>query len=173
MKNLILLLLLFACGVVPCSAQTKISAIGRCDPNAATQQLAEVGDGADHLLAVIKNSCAYVKPMVMEGLRSKTYTFTTFSDSLGTKSTQIGYAVVEMDNGDKAFVRFQGISIMKNDQPESDEGTWSYTGGTGKLQGLTGKGTYKGAPGVDGYAEQIEGNYKIAVPKASAPKGKK
>jgi hypothetical protein len=73
--------------------------------------------------------------------------------------------IVVMDNGDKAFVRVQGNATSKDGKPESDEGTWSYTGGTGKLKGITGKGTYKGMVGADGFEDHIEGDYSIAAPK--------
>jgi hypothetical protein len=156
------------CGVIICAAlasgQTKVSATGKCSPKPDVQQAVEVGDRADHSLVVQKNSCTWTVPMEMEGVKSKAYTVMVLSDSVGTKSASRGYVVVEMENGDKAFVRFQGTSKSKNGQPDSDEGTWSYTGGTGKLKGLTGKGTYKNVPG-DGFSDLIEGEYGIAQKK--------
>jgi hypothetical protein len=46
--------------------------------------------------------------------------------------------------------------------PESAEGTWSFVGGTGKLKGLKGKGTYKGKYAADGTSTyEIEGEYEL------------
>ena len=80
-----------------------------------------------------------------------------------------GYVVVVMENGDKAYVRTQGTTTMKDGKPVSGQGTWSYTGGTGKLKGITGKGTYTGTPNADGtWNDQVDGDY--AVPAAKAKK---
>ncbi len=47
-----------------------------------------------------------------------------------------------MANGDKAFVRFEASATLKDGVPQTAEGKWTYVGGTGKLKGLKGKGTY-------------------------------
>ena len=45
---------------------------------------------------------------------------------------------------------------------QTSKGTWSYTGGTGKLKGIKGKGTYDGKGSSDGTATyQIEGDYTL------------
>jgi hypothetical protein len=44
---------------------------------------------------------------------------------------------------------------------ESAEGTWSFVGGTGKLEGIKGKGTYKGKGGPEGITYEIEGEYEL------------
>ena len=51
---------------------------------------------------------------------------------------------------------------MKDGEPGVGEGTWSYTGGTGKLKRLTGKGICKSASNKDHYEEDhIEGEWSI------------
>ena len=92
------------------------------------------------------------------------------SDSNGEKSQERGYVVIAMDNGDKAFVRFTGAGTSTKDGKMAGEGTWSYTGGTGKLRGLTGKGTYKSSGTMDSAEDQIEGEYSLPVPGASKAK---
>ena len=49
-------------------------------------------------------------------------------------------------------------------------GTWSYTGGTGKLKGLTGKGTYKSTGNAEAAEDQVEWEYSIAPPAAAKTK---
>jgi hypothetical protein len=45
---------------------------------------------------------------------------------------------------------------------ESAEGKWSFGGGTGKLKGLKGKGTYKGKGAPDGtLTVEVEGEYEL------------
>jgi hypothetical protein len=49
------------------------------------------------------------------------------------------------------------------------DGTWSFTGGTGKLKGLKGKGTYKDSGTPDGKLEaQLEGDYSLPAASATA-----
>jgi hypothetical protein len=65
------------------------------------------------------------------------------------------------------------MGTMGKDGPESGEGTWSFTGGTGKLRGLTGKGTYKSKTTAGVGEDTVEGEYSIVAPAAkSAPKKK-
>ena len=53
----------------------------------------------------------------------------------------------------------------------SSEGTWSYTGGTGKLKGLKGKGTYKASGATaDTTEDQVEGEYTLLEAGAAAKK---
>src|SRR5438093_626413 len=102
----------------------------------------------------------------MGGVKTKSYIVTVTSDASATRAQDRGYAVVTMENGDKAYVQFQGSAMMKNGQPQSSSGTWTYTGGTGKLNGLKGKGTYKGTPSPDGGGQdQIEGEYTLPAAK--------
>jgi hypothetical protein len=67
-----------------------------------------------------------------------------------------------MANGDKYSVRYQGTSTAKDGAPPTISGTWNFTGGTGKLKGLTGKGTYKGKGNPDGGATfEVRGDQKL------------
>jgi hypothetical protein len=62
---------------------------------------------------------------------------------------------------------------VKDGKPQPSKGTWSYTGGTGKLKGITGKGTYTVTPNADGGGVvDVEGEYAIpaAAPKKAAAK---
>jgi hypothetical protein len=74
-----------------------------------------------------------------------------------------------LSNGDRIFVRLHGTTMFDDDRrPRSASGHWSFTGGTGKMKGITGKGTYTGKAGPDGsmtYA--VEGEYRL--PPDSAP----
>jgi len=86
----------------------------------------------------------------------------TYSDGSGAKVRGSGYHVSNMSNGDKIYVRFQGNDTMMDGKPSTTEGTWSYTGGTGKLKGIRGKGTYKGKTDSSGnMVAEIEGDYEL------------
>ena len=152
------------------TAQTKISGDGKCG-KPDQQQSMDVGDRAGHALLILKISCTWTTPLEMEGLKSKDYIATITSDASGEKGQDRGYVVITMDNGDKAFIRFTGSVTTAKDGASAGEGTWSYTGGTGKLRGLTGKGSYKSTGNADGGQDHIEGEYTLAPP--PAPKTKK
>jgi hypothetical protein len=114
--------------------------------------------------------------MEMAGAKAKDGTDVEFVEMWSTRATTNGTHVGNMDNGDKFFVSFHDSITVKDGAPVGPiHGTWTYTGGTGKLKGLTGKGTYTVAPNADGSgAVDVEGEYTIppAAPKAAAPKPK-
>ena len=151
-------------------AQTKITGDGQCS-KPDKQEAVEVGDRTDHFLVIMKYSCTWATPFEMEGLKSKEYTSANTSDVSGDKSQHRGYVVITMDNGDRAFVRFTGNGTHSKDGSGTAAGAWSFTGGTGKLKGLTGKGTYKSTATAGSGQDHVEGEYSLV--KAPAPKTKK
>lgn len=70
--------------------------------------------------------------------------------------------VTTMESGDKYFVSYQGIRTMKYGALQTAKGTWLYTGGTGKLKGIKGKGTYTCTVSGDRAACDIGGDYQLA-----------
>jgi hypothetical protein len=149
-------------------AQTHISGTGKCG-KPDTEQAIPVGDHAGHMLGLTKMSCTWSVPIEMAGLKSTTYTTAAATDVTGAKFQDRGYVVVTMENGDKAYVAVHGTGSVK-EGARTEEGMWSYTGGTGKLKGLKGKGTYKGTGGPDSGEDQIEGEYSL--PEGTTPKNK-
>jgi hypothetical protein len=69
--------------------------------------------------------------MEIAGTQTEEDVGTNFDDVHGSKSEGHGYIVGSLANGDKIYVRIQGSSTLKNDNIETAEGTWSFTGGTG------------------------------------------
>src|SRR5437899_8218611 len=99
-------LITFGLCLVGCAAaQTKVSGVGKCSAKPEAQQSVEVGDRAGHMLMLVKQTCDFTTPMEIEGLKGKSYTGVITSDVSGAKSTDRGYVVLTMDNGDKALVR--------------------------------------------------------------------
>ncbi|MCU1233922.1 MAG: hypothetical protein JWP63_1889 [Candidatus Solibacter sp.] len=124
------------------AAQTKISGTAKCG-KPEYQLAVEAGDRKGHMLVVFKPSCTWTMPIEMAGVKAKSYTAAISSDAGGERAQDRGYVVVTMENGDQAFAKFQGTGLNKQSGAHSDEGTWTFTGGTGVLKGITGKGTYK------------------------------
>ena len=66
-----------------------------------------------------------------------------------------------MDNGDKFYIEFHWINLQDGTPPEDVKGHWAFTGGTGKLNGITGKGTYTSTQNENGGDATIEGEYSV------------
>lgn len=59
-------------------------------------------------------------------------------------------------------MRYEGSAGLKQGAIESAEGSWKFTGGTGKVAGIEGKGSYRGKANPDGTVTyEVEGEYKI------------
>jgi len=136
-------------------AQTKISGTVQCGKPDEVHALA-VGDELNHSLTISKGKCTWTKPMKIAGTQTKEDDGTDFDDVKGGRSAGLGYVVGTMDNGDKMYVRIQSTATMKNGNMLSADG------GTGKLKGIKGRGTFKGAAAADGTASyDVVGVYQL------------
>ncbi len=138
------------------AAQNKISGTVHCD-KPSDQHSFEVGDGPNHYLMITKGSCTWTKPIEIEGVAGKTAAVTQFIEVRGNRGRGHGYVVNTLSNGDKTFVR------VESQQSEgSVEGKWTYTGGTGKFDGIKGSGTSKCKGNGDGTIDcEVEGEYEL------------
>lgn len=148
-------------------AQTKVSGAHKC-AKPEVVGTTEVADKPGHTMTLLKDACEWTTPIEMEGMKAKDGTSTTFVDTTATRASSTGVYVGTMENGDKFFVSFHDTAPVKDGKPGAGKGTWSYTGGTGKLKGIEGKGTYTTSMNEDGTGgAEVEGEYSIA---AAAPK---
>jgi hypothetical protein len=151
-------------------AQTRISGTcksGKPESSQSTSQSIEVGDPAGHVLMINKGPCTWSVPMEIAGLKSTTATTAEAVDVTGAKFQTRGYVITTMENGDKAYGRYQGMGSVK-EGVITGEGTWSYTSGTGKLKGVKAKGTFKSSGTTDAGEFQVEGEYSLPGPSATA-----
>jgi hypothetical protein len=134
------------------AAQTKVSATAQCGQPDSQHEL-PVGDVPDHSLSLEQVKCSYSKPMEIAGAKSVSTLITITNEVSGDTIRARGCQVATMDSGDKVFISHEGTGT-----PEGQDGTWSITGGTGKLKGVKGKGTYScSSSGCD-----IAGEYQLA-----------
>lgn len=139
-------------------AQTKISGTAQCG-KPDTQQKLDIPDHPGHSLSISQAKCTWTKAFEVGGLQSKEGVTSGTDDIHGNTVAAHGYYVDTMANADKAFVHFQGTALVKEG---TSEGKWSYAGGTGKLKGLKGQGTYKGKAAADGSVTfDVEGEYEL------------
>jgi len=143
------------------AAQTKVTGVLQCG-KPEVEQSVPAGDQPDHLFGVSKVSCNWTKAMDVAGFQSKTGTSTSINEITGSNVKAHGQHVSTMATGEKTFVRFEGSTILKEGVAQTAQGSWSYTGGTGKLEGIKGKGTYKGKANPDGtITYEVEGEYTL------------
>jgi hypothetical protein len=143
-------------------AQTKITGTIQCAKH--PQNAVPVGDQLGHMFIVGKAKCNWTKPMEIAGVATKTGEDTVYSEARGAKSRDSGYHISTMANNDSFLVRFTGASTTdKNGAVLTQAGTFSFVSGTGKMKGITGKGTYKSKGAADGSTTtDVEGEYQIA-----------
>jgi hypothetical protein len=157
-----ILMCAFVClAVAAASAQTKVSGtcqFGKPDP----MQVIPIGDRPNHSFGVDQLKCTWTKPHEIEGSKTKDGVSTETLEISGSNVRTRGTHVTTMDNGDKYFVSYQGNGTSKDGTYQSAKGTWNFTGGTGKLKGIKGKGTYSCAASGENVNCDIEGEYQIA-----------
>jgi len=143
------------------AAQTKVTGTLQCGKPEA-QHAIPAGDEPSHVFSVSKVSCNWTKAMEIAGTQSKDGTSTGFDEIKGNSAKGHGQHVSTTATGEKTFVRYEGSATMKDGAPQAAEGSWSYTGGTGKLAGIKGKGTYKGKASADGSVTyEVEGEFQL------------
>ena len=143
------------------AAQNKVSGTSQCPAKPGESHAIDVGDHPGHAYMIAKDECTWTKPLEIAGLKSKDDSAAEFAEFDGNRSREHSSRVETMDNGDKYYVRTQGTSTIKGEKYESGEGTWSNAGGTGKLKGLKGKGTYKCESAGDNVNCDVEGEYTL------------
>jgi hypothetical protein len=150
------------CFAVPtASAQTKFSATVECGAKPAEQHVIAVGDRPDHSLGVEQLKCTWTKPIEIGGDKSKDGVSTATEDISGNHVRTHGMHVATMESGEKYFVWYGGAGTTKDGSLVEEKGRWGFTGGTGKLKGIKGTGTYSCAPSGDSVTCDIEGEYEL------------
>ncbi|HEY4840282.1 MAG TPA: hypothetical protein VIH72_16825 [Candidatus Acidoferrales bacterium] len=148
-------------------AQTKFTGTVNCakpDPNYTV----DAGDHPGHSFTLVKESCKWTDTLI-NGMKITDDTGAATGEATSTKMTSAGTRIVTMENGDKFFASVHDSSPVKDGQPTDIEGVFTVTGGTGKLKGIKGHGTYKVTPNADGTAAvTVTGEYMM--PAAAAPK---
>lgn len=152
------------------SGQTKITGSLTCNKPEPVYSI-EVGDRPGHTMVLEKVPCSYTKPMEINGDKAKDGASIVSIDLTSTRMVSTGTHVATMESGDQTFAAIRDTSTVKDGKPADTNGTWSYTGGTGKYRGLKGKGTYKASRNEDGtITVEVEGEYQLVAAKASTKK---
>jgi hypothetical protein len=162
MRKLILLLLMSCAVAVPASAQMKLSGKEAC-PKPDVQQSVDVTDMPGHALMIQHGNCTWPTPFELAGLKPVSSVDVNTDEAWGGKVTEHGYDVGTMDNGDTYTAKYSGTITMAQDGTSTFHGSWTFVGGTGKLKGLSGGGTYGGTGAADGsVVSDVKGTYSVS-----------
>lgn len=146
---------------VTLSAATMTSGTATCTMDPAAPAPVALTDMPNHAFAVGKAHCTWTGFSVA-GQAYKDGVSTSLNEVTGDTSSATGYHVATTTTGDSATAKFQGSGKLKDGKNVSDGGTWVFTGGTGKLKGIKGKGTYHGTPNADGtMTYKVTGEYSL------------
>lgn len=99
---------------------------------------------------------------------NSTITYWGYTDLLDTQGTQQGYFVTTHADGDRDWGTFEAkVSVVAGGQLAAD-GTWKFSGGSGKLKGISGGGTFKSRMTSPTAVDcSWQGNYQLAGAKAA------
>jgi hypothetical protein len=139
--GLILAMLLSATVVLPgvSGADEKIS--GRFVYHLLKWETIEVGDVPGHITGITQN----VGLVFDSNGEIATHTGTATYDYVNGTGTHTAHRVYYYSDGSKKFVKSIGTTTRVDGGKKSAyEGTYEYTGGTGRFEKIMGKGTYKG-----------------------------
>ena len=105
-----------------------------------TQSVLSLNDQPDHSLGVAEISGT--QSSSDPNWNNSTITYWGTTDMRGTQGTQRGYFVNDHGSAGQDHGTFEGnVSVVAGQF--TVEGTWQYTGGTGRFAGITGSGTFK------------------------------
>ena len=94
-------------------------------------------------------------------------TYCGVADLQAGSGSQRGYYVNERADGHRDWGTFEG-KITASGQQVTLEGTWTFAGGTGKFDGISGGGSYSGRMTCPGEVEmEWAGEYQLAGAKAA------
>jgi len=103
----------------------------------------EVPDRPGHALMISKRQCAWSKPLVVAGGKTKAGVEVEFSEKMEGALHVHGFETDNLDNGEKLTMRIMG-QVLGEKGPAESKGRWSLSKGTGKYKGIRGGGTYQG-----------------------------
>lgn len=137
---------------------------GSLSGSAKSQSAITLSDQSNHALTI--GEITGTQKSSDQKWNNAALTYWGVTDTVNGKGSQRGYFVNVHTDGDRDWGTFEG-NVAPSGAESKVEGSWQFTGGSGKLKGLTGKGTFKiklsSAGGVEG---SWQGAYEIKSAKA-------
>ena len=140
----------------------KLTANGKVGPVLAETKMLP-GDKPGHEVTMVRrmDTLTYSDPLFASGQAM----VVAFTDYVAGNGPHRGYFATSHPSGDRTFTSYEGATtatLQPSGPPKvTFEGKWQFTGGTGKFEGVTGGGTYKGGLTSTGPAYELEGQYTL------------
>ena len=163
MRKATLILFVMLALAASAAAQNKVSGALQCG-KAEKEYTIDIGDHPGHAFAISQGKCAWKAEI--GGIQDKEATTTGFGEISGDTSRIRFSSVDTMANGDKIYSHGDGTIALNKGVPQTEEGKWSISGGTGMFKGLKGNGTDKGKYAADGtFTGEAEIEYTLPAAK--------
>jgi hypothetical protein len=140
-------------------AKTHISGTVECSGPGQVHVM-KLSDQAGHFFVMSQGKCHWTKPLEIAGTKTQSDVATVTKEVRGGTASVSGYVTETTAGGDKFSYRILGEQGVDHGKTVSEHGRWTIVSGTGKLQGLKGKGTYTGKLQGKSMVFELEGNYK-------------
>lgn len=143
------------------SAQKPLKVNWSCTPPNPAQQIA-VPDQANHAYVIEQVHCTASTGSEIGGIKQKDGTGVEFVEPNGANAKGHGIFVETLANGDKITYSYTLTGMMANGMMQSGSNAWTATSGTGKMKGITAKGTCTAKGKPDGSADFVcSGTYTL------------
>ena len=128
-----------------------------------SQTIMSLGDKPGHEVGLIRH--LELDSSSDPGFNNIEYDVVETTDYVTGSGTHRGYRISTVPGGDKLNSAYEGTTrVVARPGAFPDitfEGKWWFTGGSGKFQGITGGGTYKGQATPAGVAWEWQGEYEV------------
>ncbi|HXH48993.1 MAG TPA: hypothetical protein VNM47_06575 [Terriglobia bacterium] len=154
----IIALIIFSSAAVAL-AQTHIAGTAECSGPEQVHVM-RLSDQAGHFFVMSQGKCHWTKPIDIAGTETQTDEATVTKEVRGNQARVRGYVTETTVSGDKFSYRIQGEQVIERGKTVSEQGQWTIVSGTGKLEGINGKGTYAGKLQGNDTVFELEGEYQ-------------
>ena len=124
-----------------------------------TQEI-PIGDRPNHSYTVSKTPCTWTKPFEIAGQKAEGGNGVQVDERDGNTSRYRGHYLDRMSGGDTVNYSYEGVATFKGQVPEGATWRWTVAHATGKLRGLTGRGTCKGSWPEGTYRWSCSGRFR-------------
>ncbi len=140
-------------------AQTHIAGTAECSAPEQVHVM-RLSDQADHFFVMSQGKCQWTRPFDIAGTKTQSDLATVSKEVRGNRARVRGYVTETTASGDKFSYRILGEQVIDHGKTVSEHGSWTIVSGTGKLEGIQGKGTYSGKLQGNNMVFELEGEWQ-------------
>jgi hypothetical protein len=123
-------------------------------------QVMRLSDQVGHFFVMSQGKSHWTKPIDIAGTTTQSDEATVTKEVRGNQARVGGYVTETTASGDKFSYRILGGQVIDHGKTVSEHGRWSIVSGTGKLEGIQGKGTYTGKLQGKSMVFELRGEYQ-------------